>query len=79
MSTLLHSYGTGIAAHFDACFVDHCWLFFCFVLFCFLIGQSIVSPSIYGFWLPLWCLLVIVLSVLWFTASDYLFGVFKLV
>jgi len=40
--------------------------------------HCIVSPSsIYGFWLPLWYLLTIVLSVLLlFTASDYLFGIF---
>jgi hypothetical protein len=41
-------------------------------------GHFLVSPLIYGFWLPLWYLLVIVLSLLWFTASDYLFGIFKL-
>ena len=39
-------------------------------------SHCVVCPSIYGFWLLLWCLLVIVLSVLWFTASDYSFGVF---
>ena len=41
-------------------------------------GHGVVSPcSIYSFWLPLWYLLAIVLSVLvWFTASDYLFGIF---
>ena len=53
--------------------------------FCF--GHCIVCPSlIYGFWLPfgifkLFSVLsvsVIVLSVLWFTASDYPFGIFKL-
>jgi hypothetical protein len=38
--------------------------------------HCIVCPSIYGFWLPLWYLLVIVLSVLRFTASDYPFGIF---
>jgi hypothetical protein len=37
------------------------------------------SSSIYGFWLPLWYLLTIVLFVLlWFTDSDYPFGIFKL-
>jgi hypothetical protein len=35
-------------------------------------GYCVVCPLIYGFWLPLWYLLAIVLSVLWFTASDYL-------
>ena len=40
-------------------------------------GHCIVCPSsIYGFWLPLWYLVVIVLSVLLqFTASDYPFGI----
>jgi hypothetical protein len=38
--------------------------------------HCIVCPSlIYVFWLPLWYLFVIVLSVLlWFTSSDYPFG-----
>ena len=39
-------------------------------------GHCIVCPLIYCLWLPLWYLLVIVLSALWFTASDYLFGIF---
>ena len=39
-------------------------------------GHCIVCPSIYSFWLPLWFLLSIVLSVLRFTASDYPFGIF---
>ena len=41
-------------------------------------GHCIIGPpSIYSFWLPLWYLLAIVLSVLpLFTASDYLFGIF---
>ena len=30
---------------------------------------------IYVFWLPVWYLLVIMLFVLWFTDSDYLFGI----
>ena len=34
------------------------------------LGHCIVCPVIYGFWLP-FGILVIVLSVLWFTASDY--------
>ena len=38
-------------------------------------GQCVVCPVIYGFWLLLWCLVVIVFSVLWFTASDYSFGI----
>jgi hypothetical protein len=42
------------------------------------IGHCIVrTPSIYGFWLLLWYILVIVLSVRrLFTASDYFFGIF---
>ena len=40
------------------------------------VGHYVVCPSIYVFWLPLWFLLVIMLFVLWFTASDYLFGIF---
>ena len=40
-------------------------------------GHCIVCPSIPGFWLPLWYLLAIVLSVLLrFPASDYPFGIF---
>ena len=52
----------------------------------FSFGYCVVWPSNYGFWLPLWRLqaflvlfhLVIVLSGLQMTASDYPFGVFKL-
>jgi hypothetical protein len=40
------------------------------------VGHCIVSPSIYSFWLHLWYLLVIVLSLLPFTASDYTSGIF---
>jgi hypothetical protein len=37
----------------------------------------VCSSSVYGFWLPLWYLLAIVLSVLLqYTDSDYLFGIF---
>jgi hypothetical protein len=36
----------------------------------------VVCHSIYGFWLFLWYLLVIVLFVIRFTASDYSFGIF---
>ena len=39
-------------------------------------GHCIACPFIYGFWLPLWYLLVIVLPVLSFTASDYPCGIF---
>jgi hypothetical protein len=38
-------------------------------------GNCVVCSSIYGFWLPLWYLLAIVLSVLQYTDSDYLFGI----
>jgi hypothetical protein len=39
------------------------------------VGHCIICPLNYGFWLPLWYLLAIVLSVLWITASDYLFDI----
>jgi hypothetical protein len=41
-------------------------------------GHCVVCPSLIDvFWLPLWYLLAIVLSVLlWLTSSDYLFGIF---
>ena len=40
-------------------------------------GHCVVSPSSYGFWLSLWYLLAIVLSVLLrVTASNYPFGIF---
>ena len=38
-------------------------------------GHCVLCPSCYDFWLPLWYRLVIVLSVLRVTASDYLFGI----
>jgi hypothetical protein len=38
-------------------------------------GHCVVWSSIYGFWLLLWYLVAIVLSVLLFTASDYSFGI----
>ena len=40
------------------------------------IGHCVVCPSLYRFWLPVWYLLAIVLSVLYFTDSDYLFGIY---
>ena len=49
-----------------------CCLSFC--LFSF--GHCVVCSSIYRFWLPLWYLLAIVLSVLLFMDSDYPFGIF---
>jgi hypothetical protein len=39
-------------------------------------GHCIVCLSVYSFWLPRWYLLVIVLSVFQFTASDYPVGIF---
>ena len=39
-------------------------------------GHFIVCPLIYSFWLPLWYLLAILLSVLWFPAFDYPFDIF---
>ena len=39
-------------------------------------GHCIDCPSIYGFWLPRWYILAIVLSVLLFTTSDYHVGIF---
>ena len=42
-------------------------------------GHCVVCSSLmYRFWLPLWYLLAIVLSVLWYTDSDYSFGIFLL-
>jgi hypothetical protein len=38
------------------------------------VGHCIVSPSIYSYWLQLWYLLVIILSLLPFTSSDYMEG-----
>ena len=38
-------------------------------------GHCVVCLSIYGFWLPVWYLVAIVLSVLLFTDSDYPFGI----
>jgi hypothetical protein len=59
---------------------DHCVV--CPLILCLLItplvsfGHCVVCPLIYGFWLPLWYLLAIVLSVLWSTSSDYPVGIF---
>jgi hypothetical protein len=56
----------------------YCLSFYLLPLITFLVsfGHCIVCPSIYCLWLPFWYLLAIVLSVLLFTASDYLFGIF---
>ena len=58
------------------CFVDRCLSLNCTFSF----DHCVVSSSsIYGFWLPLWYLLAIVLSVhLRYTASDYPFSIVKL-
>jgi hypothetical protein len=39
-------------------------------------GHCVIRPSIYSFWLPLWYLLIIVLSVPPFTTSDCPFDIF---
>jgi hypothetical protein len=70
-------------------FVDRCLYFFFWPLCCLFqfdtwilitslvsFGHCVVCSSIYWFWLPLWDLLATVLSVLLFTDSDYLFGIF---
>jgi hypothetical protein len=41
-------------------------------------GHCVVCSSICGFWLPLWYLVAIVLSVLRYADSDYPFGIIKL-
>jgi hypothetical protein len=41
-----------------------------------LFGHCVICPSSYSFWLPLWYLLVIMLSVPPFTASDCPFDIF---
>jgi hypothetical protein len=38
-------------------------------------GHCVVCPLLYGFWVPIWNLVVIVLSVLWCTDSEYPFGI----
>jgi hypothetical protein len=65
-----------------------CWPLYCLSFFglrllitpLVSVVHCIVCPTlVYGFWLLLWSLLAIVLSVLlWFTASDYSFGIMKL-
>ena len=65
-------YPIGIFWSLYCLFFDLCLLVTPLVSF----GHCIVSSLIYVFWLPLWYLLVIVLSVLWFTSSDYPFGIF---
>jgi hypothetical protein len=61
---------------------DICWPLYCLsfelrllITSVISVGHCIVCPSNYGFWLPIWYLLAIVLSVLWIKASDYLFDI----
>ena len=63
--------------HFGILWPLYCLSFYLRLLITTLVscGHCIVCPSIYGFWLPLWYLVAIVLSVLLFTASDYHFGI----
>ena len=62
-------------------FLSLYWRLLITSLVLFLSYHSIVCPSIDGFWLPLWYFFfnTIVLSVPWFTASDYLFDPFSLI
>jgi hypothetical protein len=62
---------------FDICWPLYCLSFELWLLITPLIsvGHCIVCPLNYGFWLPLWHILTIVLSVLWITASYYPFGI----
>jgi hypothetical protein len=53
-----------------------CVVFCRSLFFAFSFGHCVARPSIYGFWLPLWYLLAIVLPVLRFTAFDYRLGIF---
>jgi hypothetical protein len=60
-----------------------CWSLYCLSFYEWFLITSLVSfdhyiacSSINGFWLPLWYMLIIVLSVLLLTVSDYLFGIF---
>ena len=64
--------------HFGILWSLYCLLFYLRLLITTLVscGHCIVCCSIYGFWLPLWYLVVIVLSVVLFTASDYHFVIF---
>ena len=63
--------------HFGILWPLYCLSFYWRLLITTLVSGShcIVCPSIYGFWLPIWYLVAIVLSVLLFTASDYHFGI----
>jgi hypothetical protein len=59
-------------------YVGHCSLSFelrLLITSLIYFGHCIVCSLNYGFWLPLWYTLAIVLSVLWITASDYPFNI----
>ena len=62
---------------FDICWPLYCLSFELRLLITSLIsvGHCIVCPLNYGFWLPLWYTLAIVLSVLWITTSNYSFDI----
>ena len=64
---------------FDILWPLHCLSFELRLLITHLIyfGNCIACPLNYGFWLSIWYTLAIVLSILWITASDYLFDIFK--
>ena len=63
---------------FGHCVVCSSLIYWFWLPLWYLFGHCVVCSSlIYWFWLPLWYLLVIVLSVLlWYTDSDYPFGIF---
>jgi hypothetical protein len=62
---------------FDICWPLYCLSFELRLLITHLIyfGHCIVCPLYYGFWLPIWYTLAIVLSVLYITASYYPFDI----
>jgi hypothetical protein len=69
--------GVGVARSLVFCAV---FVVRCLSLCTFSFGHCVGCPStIYGFWLLLWFLVAIILSVLlWFTDSDCPFGFFRL-
>ena len=68
--------GVHVAPVFRAMFCRSSFVLLSFFSFDHWVGYT---STIYGFWIPLWYLVAIVLPVLLrFTASDYLFGIFKL-
>ena len=68
---------TASDCHFSILWPLHCLFFDLWLLIATLVscGHCIVCSSIYGFWLPLWYLVAIVLYVLQFTASDCHFSI----